>query len=150
MHSALGDREAEPEPERWDGYVEESGGPGSKVSSKCGRSSSSLHSERENSQERNKKRMKKEKKAKKNKAVRFDHIDVHMYEVERGEEPRFLFFGRRGGGGGAEGFGDGIANANANADGNGSKRCRGVAFSEIDLDIDRREYVMDIPDAIQG
>ncbi|EEH07584.1 predicted protein [Histoplasma capsulatum G186AR] len=152
IHSALGDREAEPEPERWDGYVDESGGPGSKASSKSGRSSSSVHSERENSQERNKKRRKKEKKAKKNKTVRFDHIDVHMYEVERGEEPRFRFFGRRGGGGGAEGFGNGIANANANAnvDGNGSRRGRGAAFSESDLDIDRREYVMDIPDVIQG
>ncbi|EGC41680.1 predicted protein [Histoplasma capsulatum var. duboisii H88] len=152
IHSALGDREAEPEPERWDGYVDESGGPGSKASSKSGRSSSSLHSERENSRERNKKRRKKEKKAKKNKTVRFDHIDVHMYEVERGEETRFRFFGRRGGGSGAEGFGNGNANANANAnaDGNGSRRGRGAAFSEIDLDIDRREYVMDIPDVIQG
>ncbi|EER45734.1 predicted protein [Histoplasma capsulatum H143] len=149
IHSALGDREAEPEPGRWDGYVD---GPGSKASSKSGRSSSSLHSERENSRERNKKRRKKEKKAKKNKTVRFDHIDVHMYEVERGEETRFRFFGRRGGGSGAEGFGNGNANANANAnaDGNGSRRGRGAAFSEIDLDIDRREYVMDIPDVIQG
>ncbi|KKZ60426.1 hypothetical protein EMCG_00712 [[Emmonsia] crescens] len=84
------------------------------------------------------KRHKQKNREKMMKMVRFDHIDVHPYEVERGEESRSRFFGQRGEGG-VEGRGNEY----------GSVGNRG-ADVELDFDLDLREYVMDIPDVIEG
>ncbi|KLJ12449.1 hypothetical protein EMPG_12526 [Blastomyces silverae] len=105
--------------------------------------SSSSHRPKHNNEQKEKKR-----KREKKKMVRFDHVDVHPYEVERGEESRFRFFSRRAG----EGRVEAIGNEGWNENENGSERVgnRGVDVVELEMDLDLREYVMDIPDVIQG
>ncbi|EEQ91104.1 hypothetical protein, variant 2 [Blastomyces dermatitidis ER-3] len=103
--------------------------------------SSSSHRSKHNNEQKQKKR-----KREKKKMVRFDHVDVHPYEVERGEESRFRLFSRRA----AEGGVEAIENEGGNENENGRVGNRGEDVAELEMDLDLREYVMDIPDVIQG
>ncbi|PGH29864.1 hypothetical protein GX50_07383 [[Emmonsia] crescens] len=144
IHPPLGNREtkrAEP-----DGYDRESGnGDGEGKSKRIGTEEEEENTQaqaqagvsRRSSSHRSK-RQRQKNREKNMKMVRFDHIDVHPYEVERSEESRFRFFGRRG---------EGRAEGRGNEYGSVGNRGAGV---ELDFDLDLREYVMDIPDVIEG
>ncbi|OJD17512.1 hypothetical protein AJ78_02381 [Emergomyces pasteurianus Ep9510] len=137
IHPSLGSRETEPEPE--EPYDCGAGEEKAKAQARKSSRSSSYRSNR-NKQKNTMKKQNGTNTKKNKKMVRFDHIDIHTYEVERREESRFCFFGGRG-----EGTAEGTGNANANGPSGIGNR-----GGDVEFDLDLREYVMDIPDVIQG